>query len=135
MRSIRKSNTMEYDVCYTNKEIVNIVYNHLNLPTLIDFGSTGTIGYIYNAAAQKVRKTVYNGINGSTEITDYLDGFQYKNDNLLFFPHAEGYVNCNAPKLLHQINSEGMIEEVLVDDKILYLVMFIIIQIIWAIYD
>lgn len=32
--------------------------------------------------------------NGTTRTTtDYLDGFQYKNDMLQFFPHTEGYVN------------------------------------------
>lgn len=42
------------------------------------------------AAGQKVEKKVING----TEIvtTQYLDGFQYVQDTLRFFPHAEGYV-------------------------------------------
>ena len=31
-------------------------------------------------------------INGVSTITDYLGGYQYKNDALEFFPHAEGYV-------------------------------------------
>ncbi len=31
-------------------------------------------------------------------ITDYLNGFQYKNAKLQFFPHAEGYVNTTASR-------------------------------------
>ena len=40
---------------------------------------------------QKVKKVVLE--NASINTTDYLSGYQYKNDILLFFPTAEGYVN------------------------------------------
>ena len=82
-----------------NKGITEIVYNHLNLPTKIIFEATGEITYIYNAMGQKVEKhVVQNGCdtcyNGQSIVkTDYLDGFQYKNAVLQFFPTAEGYVN------------------------------------------
>ena len=33
----------------------------------------------------------------ATEETKYQDGFQYKNNSLQFFPHAEGYVNVVQP--------------------------------------
>jgi RHS repeat-associated protein len=74
-----------------NKNIESITYNHLNLPTKIDFGSRGIIYYIYNAPGVKIGKQVR-----APEIqdqTDYLSGFQYKNGELQFFPTAEGYVN------------------------------------------
>jgi hypothetical protein len=76
-----------------NKGIASIVYNHLNLPTKITFGTGQYIDYLYNAVGQKVQKKV------STQmIVDYLDGFQYSKEGtkavkLDFFPHAEGYVN------------------------------------------
>ena len=81
-----------------NKGIENISYNHLNLPTEILWSSSKKIQYLYNAAGQKLKKTVTNGTK--IKITDYLDGFQY-NDNLLefFLPIAigtEGYVNVTA---------------------------------------
>lgn len=60
------------------------------MPVQITF-PTGIINYLYNAAGQKVSKTVDEG-NASTT-TDYLSGFQYKNSKLQFFPHSEGYVN------------------------------------------
>src|SRR5690606_29757868 len=73
-----------------NKGITSIKYNHLNLPTEIYWNGTKKINYLYNAAGQKVQKQVTSG----TEIirTDYLDGFQYVQDTLRFFPTAEGYV-------------------------------------------
>ena len=75
-----------------NKGINLITYNHLNLPKTISFGSLGSINYIYNALGQKVNKTVAE--NGATNATDYLDGYQYLNTYLKYFPTAEGYVNA-----------------------------------------
>jgi hypothetical protein len=82
-----------------NKNITAITYNHLNLPAKIAFGTTGNIVYLYNAAGQKVRKTVTEGTNET--ITDYLGGYQYVKELLLnpmlkFFPTAEGYVEVSG---------------------------------------
>jgi RHS repeat-associated protein len=73
-----------------NKNITAIAYNQLNLPKKITFGTSGTIEYIYNAAGQKLEKIVTEGT--VTTNTNYLGGFQYKNNVLEFFPTAEGYV-------------------------------------------
>lgn len=73
-----------------NKNITKIEYNQLNLPKKIIFGTTGTIEYIYNAAGQKLEKIVTD--NGVVTSTNYLGGFQYKDNVLEFFPTAEGYV-------------------------------------------
>ncbi|WP_321540009.1 RHS repeat domain-containing protein [Flavobacterium piscinae] len=73
-----------------NKGITAIKYNHLNLPTQITFATSGNISYIYNATGVKVRKVATEGSTVTT--TDYLTGFQYINNKLEFFPHAEGYV-------------------------------------------
>ncbi|EJL65544.1 RHS repeat-associated core domain protein-containing protein [Flavobacterium sp. CF136] len=74
-----------------NKNIIEIRYNHLNLPTKITFASTENIVYIYNAAGQKVQKIV-NETAKPAVTTDYLGGYQYNNNVLKFFPTAEGYV-------------------------------------------
>ncbi len=73
-----------------NKRIYQIQYNHLNLPTEINFDSGDKITYLYNATGQKVKKTVLQ--SGTTTDTDYLDGYQYSGGTLNFFPHPEGYV-------------------------------------------
>ena len=78
-----------------NKGITTaITYNHLNLPHKITF-ATGNITYLYNALGVKVGKTV-NSSSPTIYVnsTIYLDGFQYLNNTLQFFPHAEGYVNA-----------------------------------------
>jgi RHS repeat-associated protein len=74
-----------------NKNITGILYNHLNLPAKITFGTGNTIAYIYNAAGQKLEKKVTD--NGVITQTKYFGGFQYKNNVLQYFPTAEGYVN------------------------------------------
>jgi RHS repeat-associated protein len=84
-----------------NKGIVNIAYNHLNLPTHIDFGVNGIITYLYDATGKKVKKTVDTGENET--ITHYLYGFQYKGDELQFFPTSEGYVNISHVKYVNGI--------------------------------
>ena len=73
-----------------NKEIIDIKYNHLNLPIVIQFNRGDKIEYIYNAVGQKLSKKVTQGSTITT--TDYMDGFQYTNNILSFFPHPEGYV-------------------------------------------
>jgi RHS repeat-associated protein len=78
-----------------NKNIIGITYNHLNLPAQIRIGDA-IITYIYDATGKKVLKIVPNEdpmVQGSEIKTDYLDGFQYENARLKFFPHSEGYVN------------------------------------------
>lgn len=73
-----------------------IKYNHLNLPTEIVFSVSPLkkINYLYDATGVKLQKTVSEGTVVTT--TDYLDGFQYVNAALQYFPTAEGYVNYNS---------------------------------------
>ena len=93
-------NDYSYDVFgnmtkYQNKGITDIKYNHLNLPIKITFANGNFITYLYDAMGVKVNKYV-QGTSGSTSTassTDYLTGFQYNNQILQFFPHAEGYVH------------------------------------------
>ena len=79
-----------------NKNITEIHYNHLNLPTKITFGTTGAIEYIYNSTGQKLEKIVTQGTTVTS--TNYLGGYQYTKPYLgtwalQFFPTAEGYFN------------------------------------------
>jgi len=73
-----------------NKRITAIVYNHLNLPKRILFG-TDSIVFRYTAGGQKVQKRVYETGKPMVQ-TDYLGAYQYEGDSLRFFPHAEGRV-------------------------------------------
>jgi RHS repeat-associated protein len=75
-----------------NKGISAIAYNHLSLPTRIRFGQgADSLVFRYTAAGQKVAKLVYQ-TGKPVQRTDYLSGYQYEQDSLRFFPHAEGRV-------------------------------------------
>lgn len=89
-----------------NKGISSILYNHLNLPYRINFGNGSFITYMYDATGVKLKKVVATSTTVST--TEYWNGFQYNNNVLQFFPHAEGYVNhtvsINGPLQAHFYN-------------------------------
>jgi RHS repeat-associated protein len=86
---------MTYD---ENKNITSIVYNHLNLPVSINFGTGSSIVYMYDATGVKLKKVVntYSPIQPTISITEYINGFQYNNNEMQFFPTSEGYVNCTT---------------------------------------
>ncbi|WP_410493598.1 DUF6443 domain-containing protein [Chryseobacterium sp. JV274] len=91
--------TITYDVngnmkTQLDKGISSIQYNYLNLPGKITQNAKVT-DYIYRADGVKVRKVF------GTETTDYLDGFQYTNSVLKFFPTAEGYFNVETGKYIY----------------------------------
>ena len=75
-----------------NKDITNITYNHLNLPTSIIFNenSSQKIEYFYDANGVKLKKRVNNG--GSITETLYAGNFMYRGGSLDFYFHPEGYV-------------------------------------------
>ncbi|WP_312553059.1 DUF6443 domain-containing protein [Empedobacter brevis] len=94
-----------------SKDIIEIKYNHLNLATEVLWLNGSTITFVYDATGKKVQKQVSKTNPGSNPVpvrTDYLNGFQYKNGSLQFFPTAEGYVNVivkdNNEKLSYVYN-------------------------------
>lgn len=72
-----------------NKGITNISYNHLNLPTLINFGASDKIQYFYDATGVKLQKKVTD--TGNTTTTDYAGNYVYENSALQFAFTPEGY--------------------------------------------
>jgi len=86
------SNTIPYDpngnmLSMAGKRISSIQYNFLNLPNEInmDLDFPFTASHIYRADGSKLRKNTVSTVSGyhnaivTTEVTDYLDGFQYRN--------------------------------------------------------
>lgn len=67
---------------------------YLNVPDSLTVQGKGYVEYTYDASGNKIRKKVTD-VSGSTALittTDYIDGFVYKNDSLVFFGHDEGRV-------------------------------------------
>ncbi|MGH1516141.1 RHS repeat domain-containing protein [Chryseobacterium sp. JK1] len=122
-------NTISYDdngnmKDHIDKGVLQINYNYMNLPSYIKFDKglitrggfiNESIYYTYRADGTKIKK-IYNRtpFGGATimetEITEYLDGFQYqtlkkKNGEvslaLKFIPTAEGYYNFENNKYIY----------------------------------
>ena len=72
-----------------NKDITDIDYNHLNMPTKVTVTgpNSGTLDYVYDATGVKIRK-----INSNGTTTDYIGNFVYENGSLKQITHAEGYI-------------------------------------------
>lgn len=88
----------EYDtfgnlIVNRDKDIQTLVYNHLNLPVKVTFGSGASRAYTYTANGAKIKKTATDA-QSATTTTEYVDGFQYTDEVLDFFPHSEGYVKA-----------------------------------------
>ncbi|TPV31157.1 hypothetical protein FJ651_15450 [Paucihalobacter ruber] len=68
-----------------------ILYNHLNLPTEVRFGSVNKIKYIYDATGIKLSKQVITS-GQPDSYTYYAGNYVYEGSSLKFFSHPEGYV-------------------------------------------
>ncbi|NBW35511.1 MAG: RHS repeat-associated core domain-containing protein, partial [Cytophagia bacterium] len=85
-----KNGNMKYDL---NKGIVNISYNHLNLPSQVQLetqnGKVRTIDYTYTASGAKLKKIAKVGTETVGE-TDYIGGIHYEKGQLAFVQTGEG---------------------------------------------
>jgi len=81
-----------------NKGISSTTYNYLNLPTHVNvkdpvtMTDKGTVDYIYDAAGNKLQKTVTNKTISPNIVTNYFyaGDFVYRNDTLEYILHPEG---------------------------------------------
>lgn len=107
---------------HVDKGILQIDYNHLNLPTYIKFDKeyyshgnwdvlyNENTKYLYRADGIKLKK-IYTYGSGRTSIeetktTDYLDGFQYIDNLLNFVPTEEGYYDFAQNKYIYQYKDQ-----------------------------
>jgi len=101
-----------------NKNISSISYNILNLPEQIDVTGKGTIRYQYDAAGNKLSKTV-NETGLGQKITTYLGGMVFENDVLQYVAMEEGRFRSTSSTTLtadyflkdHLRNVRSMVNE------------------------
>ena len=102
-KTMANGSTYTYDVngnlkTDPNKGITNITYNYLNLPLVITFTGGNSITFMYDAAGNKLRKTVSGSVN---YVQDYVEGIEYRTvsgvKTLEAIHHTEGRVtNING---------------------------------------
>ena len=68
-----------------HKDIVNIEYNYLNLPTKIDYEDGKWIEWIYDSAGKKLKKLTSSDVEKL-----YIDGIEYSNGGIEAIYHSEG---------------------------------------------
>lgn len=73
-----------------NRKITNISYNHLSQPVKITFATGDNIAFAYDSYGNRVKKTVTQ--NGSTDVVEYINGFEYKNNQLKYIATNEGFI-------------------------------------------
>jgi RHS repeat-associated protein len=61
---------------------IEVSYNHLNLPKLIEFDNSDNIAYAYSASGIKLRKTVTTSKTPTGGVTDYSGPFLYTDNEL-----------------------------------------------------
>ncbi len=79
-----------------NKNILDIQYNCLNLPSRIEFANGNTISYVYDASGMKLR-TVHL-INGVTTTADYCGNVVYENGVAKALLTETGYITLSDNK-------------------------------------
>ena len=82
-----------------NKQISQIHYNYLNLPSEIDFGSGNKIRYIYDAVGVKHAKKVVGNIQNNQY---YIGNMEYDNNKELKYIHtSEGRVRFTGSDIVY----------------------------------
>ena len=124
--AVKQANEYAYDANGNltkdlNRNISNIQYNFLNLPSKVTFGDGSTIEYVYAADGTKLRTK--HVINGTTTTTDYCGNVVYENGVQKLLLTEAGYVTL-ADKKYHYyltdhqgnnrvvLNQNGTVEEV-----------------------
>jgi RHS repeat-associated protein len=85
-----------------DKQINNIVYNHLNLPAEVTFNTGARIRFAYDAEGMKLSQKVYNTSGALTTTQDYLGEFVYQNGALDYLIHEEGRVVSEPNGLFYE---------------------------------
>ena len=82
-----------------NKGIVNISYNHLNLPICIEFSGGSRIEYRYNAIGEKRQQRLFKqGLLEKT--THFVSNFVYENYHLVWNNFGDGRVMYSNGKAI-----------------------------------
>ncbi len=98
-----------------NKNITDIQYNFLNLPSQITFSDGSTIVYLYSADGTKLRTT--HAISGTVTTTDYCNNVIYENNTATQLLTEAGYVSLNDNKYHYYLQDHQGNNRVVVDQN------------------
>ena len=98
-----------------NKNIVDIQYNHLNLPCRIEFADGNHVSYLYDANGKKLRTT--HIIGNDTTLTDYCDNLIYENGVAKTLLVEGGYISLSDGKYHFYIQDHQGNNRVVADEN------------------
>jgi len=90
------------NMSYNSGKQLDISYNALNLPRMVDNGANGKMQFVYNAAGQKLRTTLYDSPSNITDTSDYIGNFIYKNGQLSYILMPEGRILPNGSSFTYE---------------------------------
>ncbi len=96
-----------------NKNIADIQYNYLNLPSQITFGDGSTIVYLYGANGTKLRTD--HKIGTVTITTDYCDNVIYEDRTAMRLLTEVGYVSLSDNQYHYYLQDHQGNNRVVVD--------------------
>ena len=100
---------------YLNVNIVDIQYNHLNLPCRIEFANGDNVSYLYDANGKK-RRTMHI-IGNDTTLADYYDNLIYENGVARTLLVEGGYISLSDNKYHFYIQDHQENNRVVVDEN------------------
>ncbi|WP_336717108.1 DUF6443 domain-containing protein [Chryseobacterium mucoviscidosis] len=109
-------NPITYDangnmISHLDKKITNINYNFLDLPSKVSFNySNASVSFKYRADGIKMQQVYsYKNPRSGTQLstaTNYLNGFQYIESALSFYPTSEGYYDFQYNRYVYQYKDQ-----------------------------
>lgn len=75
---------------YDPSKKINIMYNRLNLPRLVESDNNDQVAYVYTATGTKLRKTLTTWTTPTYTVTDYSGPFLYQDGELIAIFTAVG---------------------------------------------
>ena len=73
---------------------------------MVDNGANGKMQFVYNAAGQKLRTTLYDSPSNITDTSDYIGNFIYKNGQLSYILMPEGRILPNGSSFTYEYHLE-----------------------------
>ena len=118
--TVKQANEYAYDANGNltkdlNKNISNIQYNCLNLPSKVTFTDGSTIEYTYAADGTKLRTK--HVINGTTTTTDYCGNVIYENGVQKLLLTEAGYVTLSDSKYHYYLQDHQGNNRVVIDQN------------------
>ncbi|MCI5056852.1 MAG: RHS repeat-associated core domain-containing protein [Flavobacteriales bacterium] len=107
-KSINSNASFDYDnngnMTRDNHKEMNVHYNFLNLPSVVEFDTQDSIIFRYDALGTKISKLSKSNNQQNWTVKNYFGEIEYENDVLLAIYHEEGRVTVSGNQNVYEYN-------------------------------